>query len=72
VVPKVHDLQLRGGKSDHKVIGSVGDVVRVTLDENPTTGFVSMDNSLKKESNSLNAKSLIPPEEHVVQLNSYY
>jgi len=65
-VPKVHDLQLRGGKSDYKVIGSVGDVVRVRLDENPTTGFVSIENSLKKESNSLNAKSLIPLEEHVV------
>lgn len=72
VVPKVHDLQLRDSESEVNVIGAVGDMVRVTLDENPTTGFITMDNALKQENKSLLDKSLSPLEEHVVQLNSYY
>ena len=48
----------------------MGDLLRVTLDENPTTGYTTITNALNKKSNS--QKSLEPLEEHIVELNSYY
>ena len=70
VVPVVHDMQLRQAGLDFKVDANVGDLVRVTLDENPTTGYVTHHNAKKKhESKSLSDK---PFEEHLIEFNSYY
>ena len=78
VVPKLNDIQLRGAKAERnvKVTGRVGDLIRVTLDENPTTGYITIHNGLKKikneESKSLSDKQLAPLESHVIELNNYY
>ena len=57
-----------------EIKGEVGDLVRVTLSENPSTGFTTLNNALKlNQSNSLSgSKYLSPAEDHVIELNSYY
>ena len=44
----------------------------MTLDENPTTGFITLHNAKRKESKSGFKKSLSPAEDHVVEMNSYF
>jgi hypothetical protein len=71
VVPKVYDLQLRDKESARTIDGKVGDFIRVTLDENPTTGYVTLNNAAK-ESKSTSVKSIEPTVHGIVEANGYF